>query len=166
MLQNVAIVYLETNADRQAREVLRYMEHRIDIREELPPLVKLWCAVGACLDGNSSVASALLHETPSAAVEGEYMAFRSFGELLVDVLSKPRGSLTESARDSLKRLQDRKMPDRATLRLFMLGKHALARHTRRIDKVVSTWMGLHRSRSVFIVVALFVVLVRLIAALG
>jgi tetratricopeptide (TPR) repeat protein len=166
MLQNVAIVCLQTDADRQAREVLRYMGHRIDIREELPPLVKLWCVVGACLDGNSSVAGALLHETPSAAVEGQYMAFRSFGELLVDVLSKPRGPLTESARDRWKRLQNSEMPDRATLRLFMLGKYALARHTRRIDKVVSTWIDLHRSRSFFMAVALFVVLLRLIAALG
>ena len=161
MLHNLVVALLNRFRDDAARAVLRHVARHSVEREDVNAQLKLWCAVGACLDDDLALADRLLHETPPDMAGEGLRALRDFGAVLVAVLrdAPRRASLTRERRAAIRLASRAYRRDNASMRLIKLAAYKIARHVRHPWMTLSWWIDVHPRAAalVFGIIAVIVI---------
>ena len=166
MLQNLVIALFSLRRDQEGLEVLRRVVSAFSTNIDIGYRLRLWCALGAGLEGDLATADRLLHETPTAAVPSAERTLRELAVTLLDVLRAPvrtklsagqRAAIDASARADLRG---------ASGRIGALARYRIARHSGDRWQQLLVWRELHPRVSYAVGMALVLVFLRLIASIG
>ncbi|UCD23601.1 MAG: tetratricopeptide repeat protein, partial [Gemmatimonadota bacterium] len=167
MLHNLTIALLKTRQDGRAREVLRFVALELKHTDPIAPGLKIWCALGACLDEDWDLARHMLHQAPPDALNDHEQLLRRCAEFALDTLTRPRDEpLGLTAEKTLVKAANTHAHDIGPLRLINLVRYKMGKHTGRPWIVLEAWRSLHPgviTISIIVVVAVVIALLRLSA---
>ncbi len=127
MYQILAFALLARHDEDEARHVLRAVIRDVLPSEGATPLLRTWCAIAACLDGELDRAGEILYATPDEALAPPNRPLRAYAEALLESLRRPRGGgITPEYRSRL--ASARAVSDPASARLLFLASMRAAQH--------------------------------------
>jgi hypothetical protein len=138
MLQNVAIAMLARQRDDEALAVLRHVVKTFITREDIGHNLKLWGALGACVDGDLAMAERLLHESPEEAIPKADRPIRAFAVALLELLRSDHAQtrLDADQKAALDAAVEASKTDAAANRLVALSRRKIA------ERLKNPWMKL------------------------
>ena len=137
MLNNLVAAALMTRKDSVAREVLRHVATEVVRSHSLESRMKLWCSIGASLDGDPALAKTMLADAsfdPQANA-----ALKECAAVVIAILQQPTGAPSPDLIDRIRAVHWSPEADRPSRRLIALARHCAARHLRATWLSIETW---------------------------